>query len=238
MKIIAMLTAALAAVSADTYAAQTYDDYDAFYSAQPGAVFNKPVRRETGVVYSHPGDESAYIDLHASLAEKALRIQVAANHIEVNGRVYKFARATTLPNEPVANIYPDNANVFISMRAGNRPALLCVEGHASGSGEADRYQQIFLLVDPLGPKPTFLHLPALLSSCRAIVATQSGQLAFPKNSYLLDKAQGDRIGLLVSYLTFEGGRFTPTSNEIRLRFASPENPFKFSRQDELMPKGP
>jgi hypothetical protein len=238
MKVTAVIAAAFAAVSTGSYATEIYDSYDAFYSAQAGAVFNEPIKRDTGVVYSRAAEEGSYTVLHATLAGKAFRIHVAANHITVNGRAYTFAGATTLPNEPVGNIYPDAVNVFISKRAGNRPALLCVDGHGSGSGEADRYQQIFLLVDPLGPKPIFLHLPALLSSCRAIVATKEGQLAFPKNSYLLDEAQGARTGLLVSYLTFEGGHFTPTGNAIRLRFASPENPFKFSRQEELEPKAP
>jgi hypothetical protein len=238
MRIATILAAALATVSTGTYAAQTYDSYDAFYTGQPGAVFSEPLKQETGAVYSRPGEEGTYTDLHTAFAGKAIGIQVASNHITVNGRAYSFARATTLPNGPVGNIYPDSSKVFVAARAGNRPPLLCVEGQGSGSGEADRYQQIFLLVDPLSRKPAFLHLPALLSSCRAVVATKDGHLAFPKNSYLLDEAQGARIGLLVSYFTFEGGHFAPTNNEIRLRFASPENPFKFSRQDELAPKRP
>jgi len=238
MRLATMLAVALAAVSTGAYAAQTFDGYDAFYTAQAGAVFSEPVKHEAGILHSQPGEEGAYTDLHATVAGTATRIQVAPNHITINGRAYKFARAITLPNEPVGNIYPASANVFIATSVGNRPPLLCVEGHGSGSGEADRYQQIFLLVDPLGRRPTFLHLPALLSSCRAIVATKDGQLAFPKNSYLFDEAQGTRTGLLVSYFTFERGHFTPTNNEIRLRFASPENPFKFSRQDELRRSAP
>jgi hypothetical protein len=237
MRIATMLAAALAAVSTGAYAAQTYDGYDAFYAAQPGAVFSEPLKQETGLVFSRPSKEGTYTDLHTGFAGKATKIQVASNHITVNGRTYSFARATTLPNEPAGNIYPDTANVFVAARAGNRPPILCIEGQGSGSGEADRYQQIFLLVDPLNRRPTFLHLPPLLSSCRAIVATKNGQLAFPKNSYLLDEAQGARIGLLVSYFTFKGGHFTPTNSEVRLRFVRPENPFKFSRQDELPPRG-
>lgn len=148
------------------------------------------------------------------------------------------ALGVTLPNERVANIHPDTADIFLAAQTDKRPSLLCVEGHSSGSGESDRYQQIFLLIDPLGRDPTFLHLPGLLSSCRGVLTTADGQLAFPKNNYLVDEAQGIRIDLLVSYLAFEHGNFTQTSNEIRLRFASPENPFKFSRQDELHVKTP
>lgn len=229
---------ALAAVSTATYAAQTYDDYDAFYSVQAGALFGEPVRHESGILYSRPGEEGAYAEFHATIAGTATRIQVASNHITINGRAHKLARAITPPNERVGNIYPANSNVFIATSEGNRPPLLCVEGHGGGSGEADRYQQIFLLVGPLSRRPTFLHLPALLSSCRAIVATKDGKIAFPKNSYLFDEAQGIRTGLLVSYITFERGHFTATNNEIRLRFVSPENPFKFLREDELPQRAP
>jgi hypothetical protein len=233
-----MLAAAIAALSTSAHAGQTYDSYTTFYAAQPGAVFGEPLKNETGVVYSRPGEDGTYTDLRTTFAGKQIEIQVASNHITVNGNTYRFARATTLPNEPIGSIYPDSANVYIATRAGNRPALLCVEGQSSGSGEADRYTQIFVLVDPSSPKRTLVHLPALLSSCRAVVATKDGQLAFPKNSYLLDEAQGVRVGLLVSYFTFKSGHFTPTNNEVRLRFASPENPFKFSRQDESFPKEP
>lgn len=74
--------------------------------------------------------------------------------------------------------------------------------------------------------------------CRTIEETKDGQLVFPKNSYLLDEAQDERIGLLVSYFTFEHEQFKPTKKEICLRFASAENPLKFSRQDELRPSAP
>ncbi|MCC8403199.1 hypothetical protein LJ655_15100 [Paraburkholderia sp. MMS20-SJTN17] len=238
MKITAMLAAALATASIGAYAAGTYDSYDAFYTVQAGAMFSEPIKQEAGVVYSQPGDEGAHIELHTTFSGRVIRIQVAPDHITVNDRTYRFTRATKFPHEPIGNIYPDTANVFMAKQADNRRPVLCVEGHGSGSGEADRYQQIFLLVDPFGRKPTFLHLPALLSSCRAIVEMEGGQLAFPKNSYLFDEAQNARIGLLVSYFTFERGQFKQTNKEIRLFFASPENPFKFSRQDELRQSAP
>jgi hypothetical protein len=109
-----------------------------------------------------------------------------------------------------------------------------MQGGSDGSGEADRYTQIYLLVNPLDPKgkATFLHLPSLLSSCRAVSTTKDGKLVFPRNSYLFDKAQESRVGLLVSYYTFEDRRFAPTLDEIRLRFTRPEIPFQFSIQDK------
>ncbi|WP_258002338.1 hypothetical protein [Burkholderia sp. WAC0059] len=92
-----------------------------------------------------------------------------------------------------------------------------------------------MLVDPLAPKgrAPFLHLPGLLSSCRAVVETKDGRFAFPRNRYLPDDAQASRIGLLVSYYSFEDRHFVPTPDpdEIRLRFAEPEIPFRFSIQD-------
>jgi hypothetical protein len=86
-----------------------------------------------------------------------------------------------------------------------------MQGGSDGSGESDRYTQIYLLINPLAPKgkATFLHLPSLLSSCRAILETKDGKLAFPRNSYLFGDAQESRVGLLVSYYTFEDRRFPP-----------------------------
>jgi hypothetical protein len=37
--------------------------------------------------------------------------------------------------------------------------------------------------------------------------TKDGKLAFPRNSYLFGDAQESRVGLLVSYYTFEDRRF-------------------------------
>jgi hypothetical protein len=201
-------------------------------------VFSKPVRADANVVYSQPGETGIYTNLKANLDGKVIKIRVSPDHIIVNGRTYRFARAIMQPGEPVADIYPDTANVFLASRMGNRPALLCVSGQSGGSGEADRYQQIFLLVNPLGGKPELIHLPALLSSCRAVLVVSGGQLAFPKNSYIVDEAQLTRIGLRVSYLTFGHGKFSPTGKEFHLRFESPENPFQFSLEDELIRKAP
>lgn len=216
----------VASVSAP--AAQSYSSYDAFYAAQPGTAFNEPIRRDTNAVYFKNKNQGIYTILQTKLAGKSIRIQVAKDYIEINGKTHNFLRATTLPGESIASIYPDTANVFLAAQTGNRPPLLCVEGHSSGSGETDRYRQIFLLINPLDHNPTFLHLPGLLSSCRAVLTTSTGQPTFPKNSYIVDEAQATRTGLRVSYFIFEHGRFVPTSNEIHLRFANPENPFQFS----------
>jgi hypothetical protein len=229
---VAILAAAIGAVSTSLYAAQFYDGYDAFYTSRVGAVFGEPIRRDTGVVYSQQDGEAIYTDWRATLAGKEMRIRVSPNRITVNGRIYNFLRSATLPDERVASIYPETANVFLAAKTEKHLALLCMEGHSSGSGEANRYRQIFLLLNPPGRDPTFLHLPGLLSSCRAVLATSDGQLAFPRNSYLVDEVQGTRVGLLVSYFTFERRSFMPTNNKVRLRFVSPENPFKFSLQDE------
>ncbi|WP_179404429.1 hypothetical protein [Burkholderia guangdongensis] len=236
MKSAVMLMAALATLSSNVHAARTYDGYDAFYADQPGAVFGAPIKQPAGPLhlYSDSGEQGSYTELRSTLDGKAVWIEVAENRITVNGKTYRFARATTFPNEHAIDIYPGNANVFLAAGTGSRPPLLCVEGYGSGSGEADRHQQIFLLANPLARKPTFLHLPSLLSSCRAVVTTKDGKLAFPKNSYLFDDAQESRVGLLVSYYSFENQRFVsfPALNQLRLRFTHPEIPFQFLVQNK------
>jgi hypothetical protein len=214
--------------------------YEAFYVAQPGAVFGDPVKRNgdpteqnAGVAYL--GEPGIFTKLQAKLERKTLNLEIWGDRLAINGKSYRFADATMFPEEHVSEIFPQSANVFISARTDTHPPVLCMEGHRSGSGEAaSRYQQISLLVDPLARTPRLLHLPGLLSSCRAVVATKDGKLAFPKNSYVFDDAQVSRVGLLVSYYTFENQRFVPVPalKQLPLKFTHPETPFQFFIQDE------
>jgi hypothetical protein len=149
MKSGVILMAALAALSGGAHAAHRYDSYDEFYAAQPGAVFGAPVAQEAGSVYSHPGEQSIYMHLRSALDGKAVRIDVAENRITVNGKTYRFTRATMFPDEHAVDVYPAGTKVFLAAGTSNRPSAMCVEGDGSGSGEADRHKQIFLLLDPL-----------------------------------------------------------------------------------------
>ncbi|TKC83645.1 hypothetical protein FAZ69_24120 [Trinickia terrae] len=239
MKTASTLAAALAAMSINA-AAQSYDSYDAFYAAQPDTVFGVPIKQDIDpneptahVLHSYPDKPGYFTELHAKLEQKALTIELWQNRIVVDGKTYRFARATAFPGEHASNIFPESAEVFVAARANIHPPLVCVEGHGSASGEASsRYQQIFLVMNPLARRPVFLQLPGLLSSCRAVLVTKDGKLAFPKNSYLFDATQESRVGLLMSYYTFENQRFVPALYEIRLRFTRPEVPFQFSVQDK------
>lgn len=231
MNIAATLTAVWAAViTGHACAGQSYDSYETFYAAQPDAVFGAPIQQDSLAVYSYSGEQGIHTNIRTTLAGRDVRIEVAENRMTVNGKNYRFTRATRFPDEPTVTIYPAGAIVFVAARTDKHPSLLCVEGAGSGSGEAGRHQQIFLLVDPLARKPRFLHLPGLLSSCRAVVATKEGRLAFPKNSYLFDDARESRVGLLVSDYSFENHRFVAvqTPKQLRLGFTHPEIPFQFS----------
>ncbi len=234
MKSIRVLMTAL--VIASSNASSQSHHYDTFYGDQPGAVFNAPIEHRhdpstsnAHVVFSYPGQKGYFSELQTILGTKRLKIQVWQDRIVVNGKSFRFSRAIAFPKEQATYIFPDSSEVFVAAPAASHPPLLCVSGHGSASGEASsRYQQIFLVIDPLARKPTLLQLPGLLSSCRAVVITKDGKLAYPRNSYLYDDAEESRVGLLLSYYTFDGRRFAPTDNALRLRFSEPENPFQFS----------
>ncbi|MGV2291754.1 hypothetical protein AAHK20_23790 [Trinickia sp. YCB016] len=234
MRLPIVLAAALAALAGGACAAETYESYDAFYVARRGAVFGDPIKSKPGIAYSSPGEQGIYTELRANLEGRAVRITLGENRITVNGKTYRYASAVTFPGEHPSDIYPPTAEVFLTGQTSAHPAVLCVQGGSDGSGESDRYTQIYLLLNPLARKGkvTFLHLPSLLSSCRAVLETRDGKLAFPKNNYLLDDAQESRVGLLVSYYTFEDRHFAPVLNAIRLRFTHPEIPFQFSIQEK------
>jgi hypothetical protein len=230
MKSALMLAGALAVFAGSACAGGTYESYDAFYAAQPGTVFGDPVKFDAGVVYSGADGQGVQTELRTTLGAKAVRVALADDRITVNGKTYRYASAATLPGEHPADFPPQSADVFLAARTNAHRAVLCVQGDSNGSGEADRHKQIYLLINPLAPTDhaTFLHLPSLFSSCRAVLATKDGEFILPMNSYMFDDAQESRVGLLVSYYTFEDRRFAPTLDEIRLRFTRPESPFEFS----------
>jgi hypothetical protein len=233
MKSALTLVGVLAAFAGSACAARTYESYDAFYAAQPGAVFGDPIKRDADVVYADADGQGVQTELRTRLGAKTVRVSLDEDRITVNGRTYRYASAASPQGEYPSQFSPQSADVFLAARTSTRPAILCVQGDSNGSGESDRHKQIYLLVNPLAPTghATFLHLPSLLSSCRAVLATKDGKLTFPMNSYMFDDAREARVGLLVSYYTFEDRRFAPTLNEIRLRFTHPEIPFEFSVED-------
>lgn len=234
MKRICILTAMLVFLTGVVRADQSYKDYDTFYTNQPGTLFTAPIPFDANAAYSTPGEQGIYTQLQAKLENKAIAIELAENRITINGKAYLYSSATTFPGEHSSNIYPLTDQVFLVSRTNVHPDLLCLQGNSDGSGEADRHAQIYLLIDPLATqhKRALLHLPSLLSSCRAIVKTKDGKLAFPNNSYIFDHAQASRIGLLMTYYTFTDGRFIPIGKTIRLQFVQPEIPFQFSIQNE------
>jgi hypothetical protein len=233
MKSALMLAAALVLVSGGACAAGIYKSYDAFYAAQPGAVFSDAIKRDSATLYSYAGEQGVHTELQGKLGRKTVRITLAEDRITVNGVAYRYASAVSFPDEHPSDFSPQSADVFLAASANGQPAALCAQGDSNGSGEADRHKQVYLLVNPLAPrtKTTFLHLPSLLSSCRAVLETKDGKLAFPRNTYLLDASQDSRVGLQLRYYTFENWRFVPTANEILLRFIQPEVPFEFLIQD-------
>ncbi|WP_296228377.1 hypothetical protein [Ralstonia sp. UBA689] len=233
MKFSAILAAAAIALAKNANAGEIFEDYDSFYATRSHKFFGEPIEFDRDSTYALPRQLGSYVKLQASLEEKPVRVEIAPNRITVNSAAYRLARATAFPGEHPSDIYPPSANVFLASKTSTHPAALCIEGASNGSGEANRHTQIYLLLNPLSPrgKATFLHLPSLLSSCRAITVTKDGRVAFPKNTYLLDTQQEHRAGLLLSYYVFEHQRFVPIQKEVRLRFTHPEVPFQFEIQE-------
>lgn len=234
MKLVSILAATLMLFAGEDAAAVVYESYDAFYAKQPDAIFRDPIREDAHTAYAFPDKPGLHIELRSKLEGRAVIVEVAEHGLTVNGKVYRFARATTFPGEHASKIIPTSAEVFLAERTAHRPGLLCMEGNGSGSGEAGRHTQIYLLIDPMRSRGqvTFLHLPSLLSSCRAVASTKRGGISFPKNSYLFDDAQERRIGLQMTYYSFERERFARTGKMINLAFIQPEAPFQFSPQDD------
>lgn len=233
MKFSLIFAATAIALAKNAGAGEIFEDYNSFYASRNHQLFGEQIQFDNTSTYALPEKPGGYVKLQTLLEGKPLRVEIAPDRITVNGVIHRFGRAKTFPGEYPTDIYPPGASVFLVPRTTVHPAALCVEGASSGSGEANRHTQIYLLLDPLSlrGKATFLHLPSLLSSCRAVTVTDHGKVAFPKNTYLLDAQQENRAGLLLSYYTFERQRFVPIQKEIRVRFVQPEIPFQFEIQE-------
>lgn len=232
MKISHTLAVVLTVVSVSSYAARSYDSYDTFYAEQPDALFDNSIKQTSNVVYS-----SANNEMHTELMSKinGKNIDLGEKSIAVNGGMYRYSNAVAFPGEYPSKINPASGDVYLALLPKGRREILCWQGDTIGAGEADRHKQVYLLTNPMGKdgKTEFLHLPSLFASCRAVLLTKDGKLAFPKNSYLFDKEHETRVGLLVSYYTLKGAHFVPIKRETRIQFDAPENPFRFSHDDQL-----
>ncbi|TDN61607.1 hypothetical protein [Paraburkholderia sp. BL10I2N1] len=196
--------AILAAFAVCSQAARIYSNYDSFYAAQPGAVFSDPVKRDSSVVYSDSGERGVYTEMQGALNGEKVSIRIADRSITINGSNYRFADATTFPGEHRSNLNPQSVDVFLATPTGSPISIMCLQGDTVGSGEADRHKQVYLLVNPFARKgkPTFLHLPSLFASCRAVLLTKDAKLVFPKNSYLFDNAEEARVPAPVVWTRF------------------------------------
>jgi hypothetical protein len=102
-----LLVTALATISlGNAHAEETYESYDAFYAARPGAVFGDPIESESGVAYSVPGKQGVHTELTAAVEKQPVRIALAADQITVNGKAFRYGSATTFPGEHPSDFAP------------------------------------------------------------------------------------------------------------------------------------
>ena len=100
-----LLVTALATISlGNAHAEETYESYDAFYAARPGAVFGDPIESESG--YSVPGKQGVHTELTAAVEKQPVRIALAADQITVNGKAFRYGSATTFPGEHPSDFAP------------------------------------------------------------------------------------------------------------------------------------
>ena len=232
-----MISKTLASIAAFTlvtyaHAADSYDDYESFYIAQPNRLFGEPITQDRNSAYSSPGTEGIFVESPITIDNRKAKIRLGQNYFTLNGKRYLFKNAKAFSKERASDIYPVSADIFTTGGEQNGTSALCIEGYGNGSGEMSRYAQIYLLLNPLSKKREreFLRLPSLLSSCRAVLLDNQGELRFPLNNYMFDAENKNRVGLHVAYYTFKNREFTPTHQELKLQFKTPEVPFQFTVQ--------
>lgn len=97
MKTFAMLVAMFFAALTNVYATDIYDDYDAFYATQPGALFNAPLKHEEGKIYSNDGENDIYSNFQEIIGGKTIDILISSNQITVNKKHINFLKQRHFP---------------------------------------------------------------------------------------------------------------------------------------------
>lgn len=235
MKCIMAIFVAGFALSCGAQTLQRYEDYETFYMAQSRRLFEEPIEwSDRNALYVETDKEGVFNEGAVKWMGRKYDFRLYGNHFRLRGKRYLLRDAKAFKNEFPSDIDPSTAEAFVGGASASKNAL-CVEGYSNGSGEkASRHVQVYLLlVSPQGQE-TFLHLPSLLSSCRAIVLSEDGEILFPSNSYLPEgwflHEDGKRTGLLLSYFTYKKNRFIKTDRRIELKFETEEVPFVFSVQ--------
>jgi hypothetical protein len=210
---------------------RVFDGYDSYYGSIPNAVFHKAAKEGFGSSFYDEKD-GLEVELDTTVGGKSMSIVIGDGFFELNGVRHAFKDAVTFQGESsLGTIPPTGFNVYISAGQKNAKPLVCLEGVANGSGEYDRYKQVYLVVNPTTPrKATVYHLASLFASCKALTRTSGGDLAFPVNDYLTNPSDNSRIGVVSRYYKIADGAFAPTGQTTRLLFENPDsgNVFRFS----------
>jgi hypothetical protein len=212
-----------------------HDGYAAYYSSRPDAVFGEPIRpRDRDLTYALESEpDRVFVEYDAQIDGRTTVISYSQRDIEVNRKRYEYAKALMLMEgfAPPSVIVGPEAELFVSSAEGKSPAALCLDVDFHRSGDAGRYALSFLMLNPPGSraakKTTVYGIGGLFGGCRAFIRTKQGDFAFPKNGYIVSR-DGARTGLRMAYQVLRGNRLTPTKETVELKFAEPENPWRFS----------
>lgn len=226
------------AVALTANAGTVFTSYDDYYQTQQ-SVFAGNALAKSSDSYSIQGEhglcgeEDACQDYKGKLGQKKIKITISQTQgaFQINGRSLAYRKSCVLEGAQNASeeIPLYGVSVYSSRKVKNRPDMVCIEGYYMGSGRF-RNTQIFLVVNPFGPKDQiqFLHLPSLHSSCMAIQQAPNGSISYPRNSYIPAGDAEHSTGLLMKYFALKNGVSRSLNREIRLRFIEVGNPFKFS----------
>jgi hypothetical protein len=211
------------------------NDYSAYYSSRPDAVFVEPASpREKGRSYVLRDEpERRFVEYALRIDGREVFIEHSAQDVDIAGRRYLFRDAHMLwgAYAPGNATIDAGADVFVTSAVGGAPAALCFDVQHPRSGEANRIEKSFLMLNPPGSHaeapPVMLGVRGLLAGCRAFIRTAEGHFAYPRNEYVI-AADHTRTGLRMTYYMIDGNTPVPTGEVVELRFSEPENPWRFS----------
>ncbi len=200
-----------------------YDGYDAFYDALPDRLFDRLDAKPMTAVNGDPDHPRAAWSGNVPGVKGEHKIELRETSPVIDGRSM-FARPESIFPGALTVALGDRAKLYVNERA------LCFEGQpASGSGTADRYVQVTLVLLPFKEKTARRYeLPRLFASCLGITQRDGQPVGFLAGT--LRQAPGADVAEGVDFAAWTigaDGNFHRGTGGVRTTFVDPGNVFRF-----------
>jgi hypothetical protein len=221
----ALGVAALAATpahSAPSSQPGVFDGYGAFYDTLPNRLFDRLDAKPMTAVGGDPDHPRATWKGNVPGVKGEQQIDLRETTPVVNGVSLSARPESTFPGATTVAL-GDQAKLYVNDRA------LCFEGTpAAGSGTADRYVQVTLVLLPFEKTARRYELPRLFSSCLDVTQEDGQPVRFLAAALRPAGASSDAQGVdFTSWTIAADGSLRRGTDVVKATFVDPGNVFRF-----------